>query len=141
MGIRKVDPNDWLNWGNLGDTLFQIPARRAEARSGGQSRRRSSFLSTSQVFRFLVLSGSPLRSFQAVPAQIISRQQPRGSRTHTAIILSLLIFGQPLFECGDDLLELGVVARVLASALRLVRASALPSCRNAFTVSRYSSPS
>jgi hypothetical protein len=78
MGIRKVDPKDWLNWGNLGDTLFQIPARRAEARSGGQSRRRRSFSSTSQVFRFLVLSGSPLRSFQAVSAQIISRHNPAG---------------------------------------------------------------
>jgi serine/threonine protein kinase/Tfp pilus assembly protein PilF len=27
----KIDDNDWLNWGNLGDTLYQIPARRAEA--------------------------------------------------------------------------------------------------------------
>jgi eukaryotic-like serine/threonine-protein kinase len=32
----KIDPKDWLNWGNLGDTLFQIPARRAEARSAYQ---------------------------------------------------------------------------------------------------------
>jgi eukaryotic-like serine/threonine-protein kinase len=32
----KIDPNDWLNWGNLGDTLFQIPARRAEAKSAYQ---------------------------------------------------------------------------------------------------------
>ncbi len=29
----KIDPNDWLNWGGLGDALFQIPARRAEARA------------------------------------------------------------------------------------------------------------
>jgi len=28
----KIDPTDWQNWGKLGDTLFQIPARRAEAR-------------------------------------------------------------------------------------------------------------
>jgi eukaryotic-like serine/threonine-protein kinase len=27
----KIDNNDWLNWGNLGDTLYQNPARRAEA--------------------------------------------------------------------------------------------------------------
>src|SRR5947207_7380131 len=27
----KIDPKDWLNWGNLGDTLYQVPARRAEA--------------------------------------------------------------------------------------------------------------
>jgi tetratricopeptide (TPR) repeat protein len=27
----KIDPNDWLNWGNLGDTLYQIPARRQES--------------------------------------------------------------------------------------------------------------
>jgi len=27
----KIDPNDSLNWGNLGDTLYQIPARRQEA--------------------------------------------------------------------------------------------------------------
>src|SRR6202140_2271702 len=33
---RKIDPNDWLNWGSLGDTLFQIPARRAEANSAYQ---------------------------------------------------------------------------------------------------------
>jgi tetratricopeptide (TPR) repeat protein len=26
-----IDPKDWENWGNLGDTLFQIPARRADA--------------------------------------------------------------------------------------------------------------
>jgi tetratricopeptide (TPR) repeat protein len=32
----KIDANDWLNWGNLGDTLFQIPARRAEAKSAYQ---------------------------------------------------------------------------------------------------------
>jgi serine/threonine-protein kinase len=32
----KIDPKDWQNWGNLGDTLFQIPARRAEARSAYQ---------------------------------------------------------------------------------------------------------
>ena len=32
----KIDPKDWLNWGNLGDTLFQIPARRTEARSAYQ---------------------------------------------------------------------------------------------------------
>jgi tetratricopeptide (TPR) repeat protein len=32
----KIDPKDWLNWGNLGDTLFQIPARRAEARRAYQ---------------------------------------------------------------------------------------------------------
>jgi len=32
----KIDPKDWLNWGNLGDTLFQIPARRAEAMSAYQ---------------------------------------------------------------------------------------------------------
>jgi eukaryotic-like serine/threonine-protein kinase len=29
----KIDPKDWLNWGNLGDTLSQIPSRGAEARS------------------------------------------------------------------------------------------------------------
>jgi tetratricopeptide (TPR) repeat protein len=28
----KIDPKDWLNWGNLGDALFQVSARRAEAR-------------------------------------------------------------------------------------------------------------
>jgi tetratricopeptide (TPR) repeat protein/TolB-like protein len=28
----RIDPNNWENWGNLGDTLFQIPERRAEAR-------------------------------------------------------------------------------------------------------------
>lgn len=27
----KIDDNDWLNWGNLGDALYQIPARRADA--------------------------------------------------------------------------------------------------------------
>jgi eukaryotic-like serine/threonine-protein kinase len=27
----KIDDKDWLNWGNLGDTLYQIPARRQEA--------------------------------------------------------------------------------------------------------------
>ncbi len=27
----KLDDKDWLNWGNLGDTLYQNPARRAEA--------------------------------------------------------------------------------------------------------------
>ncbi len=32
----KIDPKDWQNWGNLGDTLFQIPARREEARSAYQ---------------------------------------------------------------------------------------------------------
>jgi serine/threonine protein kinase/tetratricopeptide (TPR) repeat protein len=32
----KIDPRDWQNWGNLGDTLFQIPARSAEARSAYQ---------------------------------------------------------------------------------------------------------
>jgi len=29
----KIDDKDWLNWGNLGDTLYQIPARREEALS------------------------------------------------------------------------------------------------------------
>jgi tetratricopeptide (TPR) repeat protein/TolB-like protein len=29
----KIDPKDWLNWGNLGDTLVQIPSRRTEALS------------------------------------------------------------------------------------------------------------
>jgi eukaryotic-like serine/threonine-protein kinase len=29
----KIDDKDWLNWGNLGDTLYQIPARRQEALS------------------------------------------------------------------------------------------------------------
>jgi eukaryotic-like serine/threonine-protein kinase len=28
----KIDPADWLNWGNLGDTLFQIPTRRPESK-------------------------------------------------------------------------------------------------------------
>src|SRR6266478_918651 len=32
----KIDPKDWQNWGNLGDTLFEVPARRAEARSAYQ---------------------------------------------------------------------------------------------------------
>jgi eukaryotic-like serine/threonine-protein kinase len=32
----KIDPKDWLNWGNLGDTLSQISARRAEAKSAYQ---------------------------------------------------------------------------------------------------------
>jgi tetratricopeptide (TPR) repeat protein len=27
----QIDDKDWLNWGNLGDTLYQIPARREEA--------------------------------------------------------------------------------------------------------------
>jgi len=27
----KIDDKDWLNWGNLGDTLYQVPARRPEA--------------------------------------------------------------------------------------------------------------
>jgi serine/threonine protein kinase/tetratricopeptide (TPR) repeat protein len=27
----KIDAKDWLNWGNLGDTLVQIPSRRTEA--------------------------------------------------------------------------------------------------------------
>ena len=26
-----VDDNDWLNWGNLGDTLYEIPSRRSES--------------------------------------------------------------------------------------------------------------
>jgi tetratricopeptide (TPR) repeat protein len=29
----KIDDKDWLNWGNLGDTLYQIPARHQEALS------------------------------------------------------------------------------------------------------------
>jgi serine/threonine-protein kinase len=29
----KIDDKDWLNWGNLGDALYQIPLRRAEALS------------------------------------------------------------------------------------------------------------
>lgn len=29
----KIDPKDWLNWGNLGDTLVQIPSRHPEAMS------------------------------------------------------------------------------------------------------------
>jgi serine/threonine protein kinase/tetratricopeptide (TPR) repeat protein len=32
----RIDPKDWLNWGNLGDTLFQIQTRRGEARSAYQ---------------------------------------------------------------------------------------------------------
>jgi serine/threonine protein kinase/tetratricopeptide (TPR) repeat protein len=32
----KLDPTDWQNWGNLGDTLFQIPTRRAEAKQAYQ---------------------------------------------------------------------------------------------------------
>jgi tetratricopeptide (TPR) repeat protein len=32
----KIDAKDWENWGNLGDALFQIPARRTEARSAYQ---------------------------------------------------------------------------------------------------------
>jgi len=32
----KIDPNDFLNWGNLGDALFQISARRSEAMSAYQ---------------------------------------------------------------------------------------------------------
>jgi eukaryotic-like serine/threonine-protein kinase len=27
----KIDDKDWQNWGNLGDTLYQIPSRRADA--------------------------------------------------------------------------------------------------------------
>ncbi len=27
----KIDDKDWMNWGNLGDALYQIPSRRAEA--------------------------------------------------------------------------------------------------------------
>jgi tetratricopeptide (TPR) repeat protein len=27
----KIDGKDWLNWGNLGDTLYQIPSRRRDA--------------------------------------------------------------------------------------------------------------
>ena len=29
----QIDDKDWLNWGNLGDALYQIPSRRAEALS------------------------------------------------------------------------------------------------------------
>ncbi len=29
----KIDDKDWLNWGNLADTLYQIPSRREEAMS------------------------------------------------------------------------------------------------------------
>ena len=32
----KIDPRNWQNWGNLGDTLFQIPARRGEAMTAYQ---------------------------------------------------------------------------------------------------------
>ena len=32
----KIDPNGWQNWGNLGDALFQIPARHKEAESAYQ---------------------------------------------------------------------------------------------------------
>ncbi len=32
----KIDPKDWLNWGNLGDTLFQMPARHSDAKSAYQ---------------------------------------------------------------------------------------------------------
>jgi tetratricopeptide (TPR) repeat protein len=27
----NIDENDWLNWGNLGDTFYQIPAKRTDA--------------------------------------------------------------------------------------------------------------
>jgi eukaryotic-like serine/threonine-protein kinase len=27
----RIDDKDWLNWGNLGDTLYQMPSRRVEA--------------------------------------------------------------------------------------------------------------
>ena len=29
--VLGIDDKDWLNWGNLGDTLYQIPPRRSEA--------------------------------------------------------------------------------------------------------------
>jgi eukaryotic-like serine/threonine-protein kinase len=29
----KIDDKDWLNWGNLGDTLYQIPVRGPDARN------------------------------------------------------------------------------------------------------------
>ena len=29
----KIDDKDWLNWGNLGDTLYEIPSRRGDALS------------------------------------------------------------------------------------------------------------
>ena len=29
----KIDDKDWLNWGNLGDTLYEIPSRRQDALS------------------------------------------------------------------------------------------------------------
>ncbi len=29
----KIDDKDWLNWGNLGDTLYEIPSRRRDALS------------------------------------------------------------------------------------------------------------
>jgi serine/threonine-protein kinase len=32
----RIDPRNWQNWGNLGDTLFQIAARRGEAMSAYQ---------------------------------------------------------------------------------------------------------
>jgi Tfp pilus assembly protein PilF len=32
----KIDPKDWLNWGNLGDTLFQMPGRHSDAKSAYQ---------------------------------------------------------------------------------------------------------
>ena len=32
----KIDAQDWLNWGNLGDALFQIPEKRSEAKSAYQ---------------------------------------------------------------------------------------------------------
>jgi tetratricopeptide (TPR) repeat protein len=32
----RIDPNDWMNWGSLGDALLQIPARRQEGSSAYQ---------------------------------------------------------------------------------------------------------
>src|SRR5580698_2788629 len=32
----SIDPNDWMNWGSLGDALLQIPARRQEGSSAYQ---------------------------------------------------------------------------------------------------------
>ncbi|MFZ0686126.1 MAG: tetratricopeptide repeat protein [Terriglobales bacterium] len=32
----RIDSNDWMVWGNLGDTLFQIPARRSEGMAAYQ---------------------------------------------------------------------------------------------------------
>jgi tetratricopeptide (TPR) repeat protein len=32
----KINSNDWLNWGNLGDTLYQIPSRLSEAKAAYQ---------------------------------------------------------------------------------------------------------